>query len=133
MIGILEHMTGVKEETVHLQVCRYISIQYPHVLFNTDLSGIKLTQGQAVKAKRMRACRAFPDIVIYEPRKGYHGLFLELKREGTRLLKKDGTIVSNAHIQEQEEMLKNLRKRGFKAEFAIGFDQAKGIIDSYLR
>jgi hypothetical protein len=67
--------------------------------------------------------------LLVEP---YHGLFIELKKAGTRIYKKDGTLVSNAHIREQFDMLESLRQAGYKAEFAIGFDEAKNIIDEYL-
>lgn len=33
---------------------------------------------------------------------------------------------------EQADCLYDLRKRGYCAEFAIGFDEAKQIIDKYL-
>jgi hypothetical protein len=49
------------EATVHSQVCKYLNYQYPKVLFNTDLSGIKLTIGQAHKVKSIRSGRAWPD------------------------------------------------------------------------
>lgn len=59
------------------------------------------------------------------------GLFLELKKEGTRLQKKNGEW-STEHIAEQAKILEKLRQRGYCAEFAIGFDEAKKIIDEYL-
>lgn len=59
------------------------------------------------------------------------GLFLELKKEGTRLKKKNGEWATE-HINEQAEMLEELRKRGYCAEFAVGFGEAKKIIDDYL-
>ena len=68
------------EENLQIAVCNYLRAQYPKVLFNSDLSGIKLTMGQAVKAKKLRSSKGFPDLVIYEPRGNYHALFLELKR-----------------------------------------------------
>jgi hypothetical protein len=40
--------------------------------------------------------------------------------------------VANEHICEQFDMLEQLRRRGYKAEFACGFDEAKKIIDEYL-
>lgn len=63
----------------------------------------------------------------------YYGLFIELKREGTRIFKKDGTLVSDSHIREQYDMLEQLRKRGYAAEFAIGFEGAKKLIDDYMK
>ena len=62
----------------------------------------------------------------------YAGLMIELKREGTRLVKKNGELVANEHIREQAALLDELRQRGYVAEFACGFDEAKEIIDEYL-
>ena len=122
----------MSERTLHRAVCDYIRLQYPDVIFNTDLSGsTKLTVGQAVALKSLRSGRGFPDIVIYEPRAGYHGLFLELKQEGTKLCKKNG-MPTTPHIMEQFDMITNLQNRGYFAEFAVGLYEAKTIIDNYL-
>ena len=123
----------MSEKSLHRQVCDYIRYQYKGVLFNSDLSGAtKLTMGQAVAMKALRSNRGFPDLAIYEPRGRYHGLFIELKKEGTNLYKKSGAPAT-PHIGEQIECLLNLRPRGYMAEFAIGFEQAKQIIDDYLK
>ena len=100
----------MSERTLHRAVCDYIRLQYPDVIFNTDLSGAtKLTVGQAVALKSLRSGRGFPDIVIYEPRKDYHGLFMELKKEGTKLYNKNGE--QPPHIAEQIEMINKLEDR----------------------
>lgn len=62
----------------------------------------------------------------------YNGLYLEIKADGNSPFKKDGTLKKDEHLEEQEEMLEALRLRGYKAEFAVGFEQAKKIIDEYL-
>lgn len=126
------------ELELQAQVADYIRLEYPSVIFHSDFgSGIKLTMGQAIRQKRLNGGRrSWPDMFIAEVRsledKYYHGLFIELKKEGTRILKKNGTLVSNAHICEQFDMLEQLRRRGYKAEFACGFDEAKKFIDEYL-
>ena len=123
----------MSERTLHRAVCDYIRLQYPDVIFNTDLSGAtKLTVGQAVALKSLRSGRGFPDITIYEPCKGFHGMFIELKQEGTKICKKNG-MPTTPHIMEQLDMITNLRNRGYYADFAIGFDEAKTIIDNYLK
>ena len=61
------------------------------------------------------------------------GLMIELKKEGTRIFKKDGKLVSDEHIREQFDMLMDLRQRGYAAEFACGFDEAKKLIDDYMK
>lgn len=127
------------ELELQMQVADYLRLQYPGILFHSDFgSGIKLTMGQAIRQKRLQGGRrSWPDMFIAEVRslggKCYHGLFIELKKAGTRIFKKDGTLVSDAHICEQFDMLEQLRQRGYMAEFACGFDEAKKIIDEYLR
>lgn len=61
------------------------------------------------------------------------GLFIELKREGTRIFKKDGKLVADEHIREQFDMLHDLRARGYAAEFGIGFEGTKKLIDDYMK
>ena len=136
-----------KEETLHLRVCDYLRKNYPDVLFRTDFSsGMKMTPGQAAKHKKFQKSRAWPDLFIAKPErdvfrcsysghkyyKFFGGLFLELKAEGTKLCKKNGEMVANKHYREQAEMLEKLRKLGYCAEFAVGYDQAIRIITDYL-
>jgi hypothetical protein len=121
----------MNEALLHEQVCNYLKLQYPKVLFRTDMGGVRLTPGQAARVARTQAGRAWPDIFIAEPRHGSHGLFIELKRDGTRLKNKKG-LYATAHLEEQATMLGRLGDLGYFAEFAVGFDQCKGIIDNYL-
>lgn len=123
----------MKEKTLHRGVCDYLRLQYPDTMFNSDMSGAtKLTAGQAVQLKHLRNHRGYPDLVIYEPRNGYHGLFIELKRDGERIHKRDGSPATE-HIAEQMDCIQELRIRGYKAEIAVGFEEAKNLIDEYLK
>lgn len=123
-----------KEESIQLAVCRYLRLQYPDVIFACDLSsGMKLTIGQAVKAQKMRSGRGLPDIMILEPRGGelgYAGLMIELKTE--KAGNKNGTVKQTDHVREQQAVLDRLEKKGYMAKFAIGFEEAKQIIDFYM-
>lgn len=151
------------EENLQVMVADYLRLQYPNILFHSDFgSGIKLTIGQAAKQKRQNGGRrAWPDMFIarhkmlpvaneYAPN-GYDvrcfgGLFLELKKDGTKLKRekdcknilKGDTKLRKAgdwwdqHIEEQAEKLEQLRDEGYRAEFAVGFEEAKKIIDGYL-
>ena len=122
------------EESLQIAVCNYLKLQFPPVIFMSDVaSGMKLSIGQAVRAKKMRSSRGMPDLFIAEAKNNYHGLFIELKKEGTKIFLKDGcTLVSDSHIIEQYEILKYLERKGYKALFGIGFDRCKIIIDEYL-
>lgn len=121
-----------KENDLHIAICKYLQHQYPKILFTSESSGLRVTISQARKLKSMRSCSGLPDIMIFEPRKNYHGLFLEVKREGTRIYKKNGELTADKHIREQEEILHQLKAKGYFAEFVVGFDEAKAIIDYYL-
>lgn len=123
----------MRESDLQQQVADYLRLQYSDVMFHSDFgSGIKLTMGQAVKQKRLNGGRrAWPDMFIAKAKGGYHGLFIELKKDGTRLFKRDGTPASQ-HVAEQEQALIRLSDAGYKAMFAVGFEQAKEVIDNYL-
>lgn len=128
----------ISESQLQQQVATYLRLQYPNVMFHSDYgAGVKLTARQGAVQKRQNGGRrAWPDMFIAEPNmlpdgRGAFGLFIELKREGTRLKKKDGKWAS-PHIEEQADVLDRLAFRGYRAEFACGFEEAKKFIDNYL-
>src|SRR5260221_11074897 len=97
------------EAIVHRQICDYLRFQYPHIIFNSDGAGNNLSRAQAGMSKMLRSSSGVPDLMIFSPQRGYHGFFLELKREGTKLWTKDGRCASE-HIQKQHEMLEALNR-----------------------
>lgn len=132
----------MSEAELQKNVAMYLRMKYPNVLFHSDFgSGVKLSYKQAVTQKMQNGGRrSWPDMFIAEPmprcidgswNHEYNGLFIELKKEGTRLKKKNGEWASE-HIAEQYDVLDMLRFRGYKAEFAVGFDEAIDLIDDYL-
>lgn len=127
-------MSSKAEEQIQLAIVNYIRYQYPDVLFRSDAAGFKLSVGQAKKMKALNGgIRAWPDLFIAEPKGKYSGLFLEIKKDGVRIFKQDGTLVSDEHIREQFDMLADLRQRGYAAEFGIGFEGTKKLIDDYMK
>ena len=123
----------MKEHDLYAMLADYLRYNYKNIIWRFDLAAdLKLTIGQARKHKRLQQHRGYPDLFIAEPRGKYHGAYIELKKAGTRIYKKDGTLVADQHIREQFDMLEQLRRKGYVAEFACGFDEAKEIIDNYL-
>lgn len=122
----------MSEKRLHESVCDYLKYQYPNTVFTSDASGLKLTIGQSVQIKKLRSPeRGIPDLIILEPKGGYHGMLLELKVDTP--FKKDGSLKKNDHLQEQAECLMRLTEKGYYAHFAIGFDDAKDQIDAYMK
>ena len=81
----------------------------------------KRTAAYAAKLKRMGLQPGFPDIFIPLARKGYHGLFIELK------------VGNNKPSREQKDWLARLSSEGYATAVAWGFDEAKKIIDKYVK
>lgn len=128
------------ESNMHMQLAQYIRLQYPQVLFHTDFAaGIKMTMGQAVKNKQLQSGRGWPDLFIAYPREAYgtsyiyHGLFLELKKEGVRVLLANGEFSKEAHLQEQLAVLEQLSSLGYACRVVAGFAQAKFVVDQYMQ
>lgn len=130
------------EHQLYGLIADYLNLQYPDVIYRFDLAAdLKLTPGQARKHKRLHPRRGYPDLFIAQPQlsmgmdglqSAWHGLFIEIKRDGTRVFKRDGSYVKDEHIREQAKMLERLRLGGYRAYFAVGFEQAKEIIDNYM-
>ena len=121
-----------KEFSLQSAVCKYLDMQYPEILYLSTGTSLKPTMGQAVRNKLIQK-NGFkvPDLLILHPNNLYHGLFLELKIESP--YKKDGQIKSNEHLQGQQKAILELNKLNYSATFAVGFEQAKNLIDYYLK
>jgi hypothetical protein len=114
-------------------VATYLVRQYPGVLFLSDARAfLKLTIPQAVRSKQVQkpdfAC---PDVLIFEKRKGYGALFIELKAETP--FRKDGKLKKDEHLQSQLETIETLQKKGYAACFQWDFGSCKDTIDFYLK
>lgn len=123
----------ILEFDVHEAVCDYLNKAYPSVIYHTDPAGLMMTKAQAGMLTRLQQGRGWPDLVIAEPVGQYHACYIELKRPTATVWLKDGTISKDKHIQEQLQMLEKLQAKGYYVNFAVGFDEAKLIIDKYMK
>ena len=71
-----------------------------------------------------------PDLIIFEARRGYNGLLIELKVNSP--FKKDGVLNKNEHLEGQQETILSLNEKGYKACFSTGFEETKRLIDWYF-
>lgn len=120
------------ETKLHKEVIHYIRYAYPDVIAISDQSGISKSKYGAGLAKQLNTDKGIPDIFIAEPRSGFSGLFIELKAEGTRVMRQDGELTANKHIREQIGFLKRLESKGYKAVMCVGILQAKAALRDYL-
>lgn len=107
-------------------VVQYIIRRYPNILFTSSLAGVKVSMITMVALKRCGYSKGSPDLMIFEPRNGYHGLFIEMKTSNTVYTQK------RKPTPEQLEWQQNLRDRGFAAHICYGADEAMKVIDAYF-
>ena len=124
-----------KESSLQIAVLNYIKLVSAHSVVVADPNGLRLSISMATQLKSMRApaIGGHPDLWIFEPRGIYYGLFIELKRENEKLFKANTFEFKSDHIAKQDEMHRKLRAKGYYGHFAIGFDQAKRLIDGYFK
>jgi hypothetical protein len=125
------------ELAIHRRVCQYLKVNFPNVIFHSDFAaGLHLTEHQASVNKSIQSGAGFPDITILHPSRGYHGLFIELKADGTPVIlrtgQNKGKLTSNPHIRLQASVLRQLNNEGYYANFAVGYNSAIKIIEWYF-
>ena len=114
--------TEYEEQAYLFHLARLYVTKYPDLKWlNGSLNGVRLTIGQAVKAKKAGNVKGYPDIFLPVKRGKISGLFIELKRV------KGGTIEP-----EQREWREFLLSQGYAHHFCRGCDEAWDIIIKYL-
>ena len=121
------------EEGEQIATINYLRLQYPTALYTIAPEGFKLPIGVAKKLKAMGYSSGTPDIMIFEPRKNYKGLFLEMKTPEKRdplgkIYQRKGKLSDN-----QRTWLSELERRGYYARYCFGFEEAKVYIDWYFK
>lgn len=120
------------EKTIQGQLCQYLQIQYPGIKYRTDKNGVKVGWKQIRTQSLEKGESGFPDIIIREKRKGFGALVIELKKDDASPFKKDGTLKKDDHLAQQQEWLDWFTELGCKAQFSVGFEATKELIDWYL-
>jgi hypothetical protein len=87
------------------------------LLHHIPNEGIR-TNGPVLKAAGMKT--GVPDLSLPVPRRGFHGLYIEMK------------FGKGKTTKEQEEFMALLREQGYKTAVAYGAEQAREVIRHYL-
>jgi len=107
------------EDDLQMAVAKYLDFQgilWCHVANERNTSFVK---GARLKKKGVKS--GVPDCLIFEPRGLYGGLAIELK------------IKPNKVSLNQKEWITRLKNNKWSAHTAYSFDEAKEIIDNYLK
>jgi len=126
------------ELSIQRQVASYLREEFTHINdFHSDYAaGLHLTKHQALVNKSIQSGRGWSDMFIPYPSRGYHGIFLELKRDNVSIYvtrgNRKGQLVADEQIQIEAAFLKRMNDLGYFARFAVGYNVAKKIIDWYM-
>ncbi len=109
------------EQEEQENVVTWLRLKYPDVLFSGGFASCNLRPQQAMRRKRAGYKAGTPDIIFFEPRTGFHGMAIEMKKE------KGGTV-----SPEQKEFLEKLSARGYCVHICRGAAEARRDIDEYF-
>lgn len=134
----LTYFAGLKkpkktEAYLQKHLCLWMKTQYPNLIFRSGMEGLHLSMVDAQYSSIVNSHRGFPDLMIFEPKGSFAGLAIELKTDEAKVFKKDGSLCKNEHLAEQATMLEMLSERGWITSFAQGWDEARDLIEKYLK
>jgi hypothetical protein len=115
-----QRTNGSPEHDIQVCVVDYLDAMEVPPLYSATVGGVRVAMQTALRMKRAGYRKGIPDLLIFEPRNGYSGLALEIK-----------TSVGRASTH-QEEWIKKLNERGWKAVIVKGYEACIEAIDTYF-
>lgn len=114
-------LTESEEQILVMQWAELMKGKYPELeALHHIPNGGKRNIVTAVRMKKEGVKKGVPDLCLPVPRKGYHGLYIEMKR------------LKGKTSKEQDWWIEFLTKEGYAVEVCRGFEQAKDVIIYYL-
>lgn len=105
-----------------IEVANWLKSTHPDVLFTASIAGVNLSANTAKRMRAMGYSAGTPDLAIFEPKNGHHGLFIEMKRVGK-------FNVSPGQL----EWHGKLKARGYAFAVCNGSEHAIKTIEEYLK
>ena len=109
-------LTETQEQVIVVGYCKLWGVEVVHI---PNEGKRTLVTGRNLVRLGLRS--GFPDLFFPYAKKGYHGLFIEMKR-------KKGSKVSPA----QKEWVTTLNNQGYLAVICYGAEEAINVIDGYF-
>jgi hypothetical protein len=116
-IGEFQPYIG-SEDNFQKSVARYLDSK--GVLWFHCPNGGHRNVAEAAKLKAMGVKAGVPDVLIFEPRKGYHGFAIELK------------VAKNKRTEHQMEMQELFMSHNWKVITSYSLDEVIAEIDNYF-
>ncbi len=120
------------EDKEQAQLIIQLKKEFPDILILGDIAGSYLLPSQRESAYENRTGKGMPDIYIFNKRFDYVGLAIEFKKTGAKIKRKDGKLLKNEHLSNQNEMLLRFQSQGWLTGFCIGKLNAYETIVNYM-
>ncbi len=108
------------EDDLQASFVEWFNLKLPQYLLYAIPNGGKRFLREAVRLKRQGVLAGVPDLFLAEQRKGFGGLYLELK------------VGRNGLSQEQVRIHAYLRVRGYKVDVCRSFEECVKSVCEYL-
>ena len=108
------------EFTIQKSIIELLDLKAPSLLYCASAGGVRTSLAEARRMKATGYKRGFPDLFFYEPRQGFNGLAIELKKPG------------GSPTPHQRQWKADLEARGYKAVIAKGRQACLDVINSYF-
>ena len=138
-IGLLSSdPVRMSEELVQERVCSHLKHEYPNTVFYSSANGIRIGSKFSKSGWKLRKqisnnnTKDSPDLFIAEPSCEYNALFIEIKRDFREIFKLDGSLKKSQHLEDQLEVIKRLRLKGYCAGFGCGVKHCLDIYRAYI-
>ena len=112
----MNRVTETGEQEAVIEYCAWKHIPVVHI----PNEG-KRSAAYAAQMKRMGLAKGFPDLFIPVAASGFHGLFIELKRD-----------CRSKPTETQKTWIEYLNKAGYRASVCYGANEAMREIENYI-
>lgn len=112
------------EDGIQTDCVTWFGLQYPSIsnLLHHSPNGGKRNAREGARFKKMGTRAGFPDLGLYYPANGYHGLFIEMKT------KEKGSTQTDT----QKQFQRDLEAQGYKYVVCRSFDDFEREVKAYL-
>ena len=109
------------EHEIQVNCVNYFRLRYPKGLIYAIPNGGQRNVIVAAKLKSEGVLSGVPDLHIPIAKKGFHGLYIELKKG------KAGKVSDN-----QLTIMEKLQSEGYRCEVCRSFDDFRNVVDNYM-
>lgn len=116
--------------STQIQCCAWFKYQHSkdYELFFSIMNEARMSPQMGKLYNRMGRKSGVADTFLAKPVAPFHGLFIEIKKDGYKMTKSDTN-----HVQKQVNFLWKMSQQGYSAHLVVGFEQFQKVINYYLQ